>query len=278
MNFDRFEKITQCLICGTSDLRIVDINASIWQCNQCKFKFVSPRPTQDSIMRSYNTGQIYDQWIADEANRKVLWECRFDRVRNLVLQGNILDIGAGIGTFLDIARKNGFAIHGTETSSTAAAKAKELYNIDLMVGQIEDQKLNENSFNLITMWHVLEHVPYPMKTLKECFRLLKPGGFLVIAVPNDFELKNRFKNIMGLSPYNLLTPLEEIHLSHFNPQTISYAMRKSGFSIHELGLDKYLPLYTLKTRLKYILANVVRIITSCNFYNTIFAVGKKDML
>ena len=115
----------------------------------------------------------------------MLWKRRLKKLIHFGATGALLDIGAGYGQFLHHARPFFSDVTGTEVSASAVALAKEKYSLSLLAGQIEELKLPLHSFDTITLFHVLEHVPDPGKLVRRCHALLKSQGMLVIAVPND---------------------------------------------------------------------------------------------
>jgi 2-polyprenyl-3-methyl-5-hydroxy-6-metoxy-1,4-benzoquinol methylase len=273
--FNENEVVDACLLCGSSRLTIIDARASITRCDNCSFKFVTPRPTQAAIHHYYNVTGNYDKWLVEHHDRDVLWARRFSIVSRLLSTGSLLDVGAGIGTFLDIAKKNGFDVQGTEVSEKAIGITKKLYSIDLLRGALEDQKFNECSFDVITLWHVLEHVPNPQKTLSECNRILKRKGYLIIAVPNDDSLVYLINKMRGLPRYEPLSMADEIHLSHFTSKSLKHMLSTVDIIEKKSWLDNYLPIQTVRTRLHYAACALMKTITRKNYYSTILSISQK---
>ncbi len=274
-HFNSYESVPSCLLCGSTSLSIVDSRASIRQCDMCAFKFVTPRPTHAAVQQYYNVTSNYDSWLAEREGRNALWTRRFSAVSRLIAHGSLLDVGAGIGTFLDIARKNGFTVQGTEVSKKAKEITKNLYGINLLPGSLEEQNFSERSFDVITIWHVLEHVPYPLKTLQECHRILKSGGYLIIAVPNDDSLVHWLCEIRGMHFYQPLEIVEEIHMAHFSSKTLNKMLAAAGFDEKQSTLDDHLPVHTLKSRAYYTACTVLKTITGRNYYSTILSISQK---
>jgi len=273
--FGEYEVVDACLLCGSSRLTVVDARANITHCDNCSFKFVTPRPTQTAIQHSYDITNNYDNWLVEHNDRDVLWARRFSIVSDLVSTGSLLDVGAGIGTFLNIAQKNSFVVQGTEISEKAIGITKKMYNIDLLHGPLEGQKFNEYSFDVVTLWHVLEHVPHPKKTLQECSRILKHGGYLIIAVPNDESIVHLINKTRGMSCYEPLRMSDEIHLSHFSSHTLKRMLTTVGLVEKISWLDNYLPNQTVKTRLHYAICAFMKTVTRNNYYDTILSISQK---
>jgi 2-polyprenyl-3-methyl-5-hydroxy-6-metoxy-1,4-benzoquinol methylase len=136
--------------------------------------------------------------------------------------GKILDVGCGDGQFLSYLNKNKWDLYGIEPYGYSKTSNNE---IKITKGTFEKTNLQNNFFDLITFWHVLEHVDNPILVLKESKRILKEDGLLFISIPNSKSLGFKiFKNKwFGLYP--------PIHIHHFNIETINQILEKSGFKI-----------------------------------------------
>ena len=147
-----------------------------------------------------------------------------------------------------------FFVHvtGTEVSQSGVNVAKEKYNLDIAHGELEECALPRNSFDTITLFHVLEHVPDPRKTIALCRDLLKTGGTLLICVPNDvLAWTSKLKLIgkrLGLGPFQKFSPKvgvpraftsREIHLSHFTATVLRNSLEQAGLEVVDESLDPY---------------------------------------
>ena len=146
--------------------------------------------------------------------------------------GTLLDVGTGIGQFLEVARTSYEAVYGTEVSSVAIHIAKERYGLDVFQGTLDSIDWEGKVFDNISLFHVLEHVHDPKRLLQKCHSLLSDGGTIAVAVPNEVTsfravvrtwMTNRgWKDRSGLGKFGLplisLGPENgEVHLSHFTP-------------------------------------------------------------
>jgi SAM-dependent methyltransferase len=118
------------------------------------------------------------------AARKVRYVSRFAR------SGALLDIGCATGRFIGMARKRGFDVSGVENNARAAETARN-QGLDVFCGDVADAGFERNRFDVVTMWHVLEHVRDPRGTVSEVARILRPGGWFVFCVPNTASLNAR---------------------------------------------------------------------------------------
>jgi 2-polyprenyl-3-methyl-5-hydroxy-6-metoxy-1,4-benzoquinol methylase len=196
----------------------------------------SPQPSLDILGKYYESVD----YISHTDSKRSLFEKMYHFVKGIALKnklnlinsqqpnkGSILDIGAGTGEFLSVARQDGWKTIGVEPSDKAKAIAK-----NKGVSFVEQtSELENHSFDVISMWHVLEHVPDLNQQIKELKRLLKPNGTLIIAVPNfkSFDAKHYGK---FWAAYDV-----PIHFWHFSKTAI-----KKLFLKEEIQLVKILPM------------------------------------
>lgn len=189
------------------------------RCRGCGLCYLSPRPSQDAI-GSYYEDEYYTQ--ADGSRFKPMAEVLvrwFRGQRSRVVNrcrngGRVLDVGSDRGTFLSLMREHGWEVHGTQVSSTAVAAAKARYGIDLRLGDLCAPGFPADYFDVVTLWHVLEHVRAPSAYLREIARILKPGGVVIIEVPDAGSWQARvFKErwLLCEAPRHLYF-FDEVHL------------------------------------------------------------------
>ncbi len=273
LEYAEFEVIVECPLCRGGRFRNVDRVANVVTCVNRSFRFVSPRPTQREIARGYSTPTSYATWLTQTQPRLELWRRRFEAVMESRPSGSLLDVGAGLGTFLSIARDRGWTVAGTEVSSTAIRYAATAYGIELMCGQLDETEF-ATRFDVITLWHVLEHVPDPVVTLQAVRRLLAPRGRVVLALPNDSAPAQALSSVVRLvrrasrrrtqPRYERLTPGTESHLSHFTPGTIRLALREAGLEPEMEDVDDAAP---LRSGLGHLVFNARRTLTHATPWN-----------
>lgn len=160
-----------------------------------------------------------------EAAQKLLYGWRARRVERLLGRGGgeVLDVGCGPGFLLDAFRSRGWRATGTELSEASARRAREGLGLEVHVGSLPELGLQAGRFDAAVLWHVLEHVPEPEAMLAAVQRVLKPGGVLLVSVPNFGSLEARASRGGW---FHLDVPR---HLVHFTPQVLAAALAGAGF-------------------------------------------------
>ncbi len=164
-------------------------------------------------------------WIANGLKREN------DYLRFMTLAddpvGKLLDVGCGGGRFLNRMKKRGWQVEGTDFDEQAAHKVTSRYGIRTHVGDLPQCGLAENSFDAITMSQAIEHLYDPRATLRECLRLLKPGGLLVMTTPNAHSIG---ATAFGASWRGWEAPR---HLHLFSVEALHRLTQQSGFEVVE---------------------------------------------
>jgi 2-polyprenyl-3-methyl-5-hydroxy-6-metoxy-1,4-benzoquinol methylase len=205
----------------------------IWQCADCSLRFTQDVPDEESIGAYYqSSGYIShsntDKGLINQIYQKVRNHTLVQKAKlviaNTVRRGNILDMGAGIGAFLDTMKKRGWQTQGIEPDTGARDQAKKLFNVDLSDTSFFEQ-LPLRSFDAITLWHVLEHVHQLHSYVERLKALLKRGGKIFIAVPNYNSLDSWIYK-SSWAAYDVPR-----HLYHFTPRSMQVLMEKHGLKI-----------------------------------------------
>jgi 2-polyprenyl-3-methyl-5-hydroxy-6-metoxy-1,4-benzoquinol methylase len=153
--------------------------------------------------------------------------------------GKLLDVGCGTGAFLREARARGWEAVGTELSHDGAETARA-NGFEIAEGEIWEAEFPSGTFDVVTCWHVIEHVGSPRRLLEEIRRLLRPGGWLVLATPNleDHFFRSAYAIARGRRP-RLYEPNErELHLFVFSTHTLRRLVESVGFEEVTVGFDR----------------------------------------
>jgi 2-polyprenyl-3-methyl-5-hydroxy-6-metoxy-1,4-benzoquinol methylase len=169
------------------------------RCPNCGIIRQNPRLQWESLKDYYP--EDYDSYaplLRDEPSRLKRLDRRYGIWKRLRLverhqrSGRLLDIGAGTGIFLEeVIRSGRWQAEGVEPTQRAAQYAQDALQVPIHQGLFSDIPLEEAAYDTITLWHVLEHVPHPIEDLRYAHKLLKPGGYLVFAIPNAESLDAR---------------------------------------------------------------------------------------
>ena len=255
------EVLKNCPICGSQkfdpfisgkDFFLTGESFSIVKCRDCGFRFTNPRPKAEDLGKYYESSD----YISHSDSRKGLFASVYQVVRKYTLsrklsliskfqpKGKILDIGCATGQFLNHMDENGWKATGIEPDEKTRSRAISEYGLDVFP---EEQLniLDKYSFDVITMWHVLEHVSDLNNRMEQLRNLLKPQGTLLIAVPNcdSFDAKKYGEFWAG---YDLPR-----HLYHFTKSDVKLLLERYGFTIVNILPMKFDAFYVSLLSEKY---------------------------
>lgn len=220
-----------CNVCGaTSPARLFTATDyltrerfAVVRCSRCALAFVSPRPSAPELGRYYPAVYYGTRRSGFEAITVRRRARRVERLHGRA-PGRVLDVGCGHGGMLRLLRARGWQVVGTEFGARPDEPADDL---DLRYAPLEACGFPPDSFDVVTMWHVLEHMPDPQATLREVRRILAPGGRFLVAVPNFGSLQAR---LTGPDWFHLDVPR---HLFHFRPDDLATLLGRAGFQVEQ---------------------------------------------
>lgn len=236
------------------------------KCKSCGLIFLDPRPTAEDISKAYaiysthssislpdilprrlrsyiRAGYLANQFGYVEGVTKLqrlagyliyLHPGQREYINGRIMhlpadrRGYVLDVGSGAGETLKELRRLGWRVEGVEPDPQAVDNAVRRHGLNVRAGTLEEQNFPPDHFEAVIMSHVIEHVHHPVSLLKECRRVLKPGGVLVIATPNAKSLgRRRFG-----AHWSVFEPPR--HLTVFTRETLSMAAGMAGLSVTKL--------------------------------------------
>jgi SAM-dependent methyltransferase len=216
---------TVCNLCGSDDTKLrfqlrdyrLYVDDALWnvvECRRCGLGYLNPRPTPEEVTRYYPP-----EYFA----RRGSFTRRYERLaRHVPLPpGRLLDVGTARGDFLALMRDQGWDVVGIESSSTAGnPHGLTIHNFRFP----EESMLDSDAFDVITAWAVFEHLHDPARAFAECERMLRPGGRLLVQVPN-------------LRSLQALSRLEDVprHLYFFSEETLHDYGRRVGLSTERVS-------------------------------------------
>ena len=204
----------------------------IFRCEECGFVFTQNTPDEKEIAKYYES----PAYISHSDTKKGIVNTLYHIVRSIMMRrktslikkltllqnGKILDYGAGTGTFAHAMQRKGWDVTAIEKSEAARLLAKEKHNLEILPEE-SLSKIESGSTDVVTMWHVLEHIQNPGKLFDEVHRILDETGIAVIACPNcsSYDAGNYKEH---WAAYDVPR-----HLWHFTPGTIMALGEKHGF-------------------------------------------------
>lgn len=235
--------IDKCPVCGSiqfkpfitcTDFFVTGEKFEISECLGCGFKFTPNAENEETIGRYYQS----DEYISHSNTSKGLVNAVYHKVRNYMLgrkrrlvqkatglkTGRILDVGTGTGFLLNEMKRHGWQVTGTEKSDNARAFSKKEFGLKIYETEQLFQ-LEKSSFDVISLWHVLEHIHKLDENMEAYAKILKPEGKLIIAVPNPESYDARhYKEFWAA--YDVPR-----HIWHFGPEQMKQFGKKHGFNL-----------------------------------------------
>jgi SAM-dependent methyltransferase len=191
------ESIRPCPYCGKTDaqLKFSEPPFVIVKCRSCGLVYLGNPPSSDNLYDNYYGDDPNPADYCKESSDPSLRELyminqrRVDLIKRLLREGKLLDIGCGRGFFLKTALESGFQVSGIDTSEKATAYARREFDLNVESIPVEKLSLSGRQFDIITLWHVVEHFSDPFIALKQIHKLLGDGGICIVEVPNLHSLK-----------------------------------------------------------------------------------------
>ena len=236
-----------CPLCGSEKIglhfRCTDNFISkeafdIYKCSTCDFEFTQYCPDETSISHYYES----EDYISHSDTSNGIANKLYHIVRTFMLirkkaiiknvtgrnTGFLLDIGSGTGHFAHTMKTAGWSVKGIEINEKARLYSSSQFNLEVL-GPEQILTLKSDSFDCITLWHVLEHFHDPYKYATDILRLLKPNGICVIALPNSSSF--------DATHYGSFWAAFDVprHLWHYDPHTFKIFAEKTGFALEKLS-------------------------------------------
>lgn len=231
----RFVERIVCSLCSSPSFRtrVRKHGFTYVECNECGFVYVNPQLNQDAIRDVYNDQDLREFFFKEvllphvERDQRPEFEGRLSKLRTLVQTPNprLLDVGCAAGLFLSLAEKRGFRGEGLELNELYIDYMKTHRPVIVHKRLLEEMQYPGSSFDIVTLWDVLEHLPRPLETVREVARVLTRGGILALttinhACINERLLKERWRYYMPPD-----------HLCSFTPALLTWVLNRSGFTV-----------------------------------------------
>jgi len=278
--------ITRCQLCGSerSSLKFADPPFRVVTCSDCGLVYVTPRLQGQALLDIYDAGYWKSdnpklRGYADYAREAKLYLKTFEKRMALVgritaPQSRVLDVGCAAGYFLRVMRDHGHDVHGVELSPAIAKEAiaalgSEAVHIGTLDDAVAAMDYQDRSFDLVTLWDVIEHVPDPQALLRRLRQLIKPGGKLLLETQN---VGSRWAALLGRRWHHYK---HHEHLYHFTEATIRRLLADCGFRTLDVGAryaGKYVSFAFLAERagrlghIPGLLCKPLSLLAFCNLY------------
>jgi 2-polyprenyl-3-methyl-5-hydroxy-6-metoxy-1,4-benzoquinol methylase len=230
-----------CTICRGSDRSLAHVvdGFRIVRCDRCSHLYVSPRPSMDEVVAIYGEDYFenpafrttdhdsyfgYMDYLSDADNIKARLRQVLARVTAFHEPGKLLDVGCGPGLFVDVGAEGGWDSWGIDLNEHAVAWANEHVSEQVQVGTLTDLGAADGSFACVTMFDVIEHVADPREELLEVWRVLEPGGILVVVTPDAGAILSRM-----LGRHWLEMKRAPEHLQFFSVPGLAQLLGLTGF-------------------------------------------------
>lgn len=228
----RLHPVTSCTLCEGTDF-VVWKRVGPWtltRCIVCELCFLNPRPDAKELYADYHERlHIEDAHNPDAIERGIAaWDERVEMILKVKATGRALDLGCASGFFLENLRRRGWEVMGCELADWAAQRARELFGLTVMTGDILKLQLPKNAFDLVTLWDVVEHMPDPAAALLKAKDAAKPNGLIIVRVQNVGSLDAR---VLGLNWIDWCLPY---HFYHFTPKTLVALAEKCGLRVRQI--------------------------------------------
>jgi SAM-dependent methyltransferase len=197
------------------------------QCRQCSFQYINPRLRGDLILTSYSQGDDPAYVSQLGARERTFFRSLRDIEKLSGGTGKLLDIGTAAGAFVAVARSQGWDAEGCEPNRWLAEWGSRHYGIRIRPGSVFEQSYEPGTFDVITLWDVIEHTLNPREVLERCRELLKPGGVLIVNYP---DAGSWIARMLGRKwPF-----LTSVHLYYFDRGTIREMLQGTGFAVESI--------------------------------------------
>lgn len=247
------DTVVSCCLCGGTSARKIFAKDgyNLAKCRTCGLVYVSNPPGRSDleILYSFQSDYHTDFKNDDAARAQYIGyaENHYAFVAKYLKPGRLLDIGCSAGFFLKVARDNKWMVEGLELSNDTAELARRLYSLNVKTGRLGKDIYPPDSFDLVTLWDVIEHDLDPAATMQYVHAILHNGGFVVLSTPN----------INGLFP-TLAYPAARFtgkwlhvepphHLFQFSVKTIGRLLQEAGFTIVSIQHERIPISYTFGT-------------------------------
>jgi 2-polyprenyl-3-methyl-5-hydroxy-6-metoxy-1,4-benzoquinol methylase len=229
-----------CALCGSAENQPLFAKAGyqLVRCVRCELVQVANPPSDEELARIYSFDTGYHQGVQSARLDKLhLGEARKHHgfVSAELEPGRLLDVGCSVGAYLRVAREQGWQVVGLEFSRDTSEIARSQHGLEVVTGSLADHPFPPGSFDLVTLWDVIEHLRDPVAALERAHELLRPGGVLAMSTPNIDGLFPRASYPLARWIRYWPHPEPPHHLFQFSKRTIEGLLDRAGFELSRLA-------------------------------------------
>lgn len=219
-------------------------HTQIVECYECGYVYANPTWDSADLIHAYTIVED-ETYVQEREGRELTFRKHLEKIEAITGSANgrtLLDVGAYIGVFVEIAQQAGWQACGIEPSEWAVAEAKK-HNLPILQGTLNAPELRGRQFDVVTLWDVIEHLDDPHTELRKVWKVTKPGGLVAV---HTMDIGSLTARLLGSRwPW-----LMAMHVHFFSKRTLSQMMVQSGFEIVKVQTEgRYLRLGYLATRL-----------------------------
>jgi SAM-dependent methyltransferase len=233
-------RYVRCNLCGADagDRLRSDGPLHLVRCRQCGLVYVTPRLDQRTIQALYDEDYFatgngarrgYRDYLADRESYLLTFRRRMRWLERRAGNGRrLLDVGCAAGFFLEVCRASGWDAWGVDPAACMVAYAQSKLQLPVFCGTLRERRFEPGSFDVVTLWDVLEHMTDPRRELLEVNRVLEPGGLLVVETQN---IDSWVPKVLGK---RWIHYGNDLHLFHFTPGTLTRLLEETGFAVKSI--------------------------------------------
>ncbi len=221
---------------------------TVVECLDCGLRALSPMPSLDEliVINDETVHPFFNAYLEDEDSYRSYFARKLDDLQRYKAAGRLLDVGCGAGLFLDAARERDYDVVGVDLSPVPVAYARDTLGLEVAMGSLYDYHAANGAFDVVTIFQTIEHDPDPAMLSAELFRILAPGGMLMVTTPaaDGFVARVMGKRWFGYRNVE--------HVSFFTRESLRYALEHAGFELVFLEVE-----HGKRLTMKYVLNRLI---------------------
>ncbi|RIK43879.1 MAG: hypothetical protein DCC55_04265 [Chloroflexi bacterium] len=242
-------EFVNCNLCGAQDASVVypevrridTVGTQVVQCNGCGLVYLNPRlkrladnfTLNEAYLRQFylplyqNVGLLGPDGALEAEKIYQIYQRYLSQMRSYRQTNRVLDVGCAIGLFLVATNADGWESYGVDPSEPLSTYGREKYGVEIYHSELSQMAFPRRHFDVVTLWNVIEHLLDPMAVLREVHRVLRPGGLLILQMPNWDDIAREF---LGPQWDMFVTD----HFYYFTHATTRQMLARTGFTLKDI--------------------------------------------